>query len=180
MLAQVGAHAAMRFAERLREIDLAPPHAGILRTVATVPGISQQQLAGLLGMVPSRLVVLLDELEGKRLIERRDHPDDRRLYALHLTDAGTKAMTDIGRVARAHEEALCASLDEGERTQLAELLGRVAEHQGLTAGVHPGFARMGGGGGAAGSAALPAASKPAGGVEPGTRKRKASSRQRSG
>lgn len=161
MLAQVGAHAAMRFAERLREIDLAPPHAGILRTVATVPGISQQQLAGLLGMVPSRLVVLLDELEEKRLIERRDHPDDRRLYALHLTDAGTKAMTDIGRVARAHEEALCASLDEGERTQLAELLGRVAEHQGLTAGVHPGFSRIGGG-------------------DAGGRKRKAPSRQRSG
>jgi DNA-binding MarR family transcriptional regulator len=48
-------------------------------------GISQQMLADLLGMFPSRLVLILDELEQAGLIERRASPTDRRIYALHLT-----------------------------------------------------------------------------------------------
>jgi DNA-binding MarR family transcriptional regulator len=143
LLAQLGAYAAGRFAERLREIELVPPQAGILRAVAVTPGISQQRLASLLGMVPSRLVPLLDELEELGSVERRDHAEDRRLYALHLTEKGVKAMSEIGRIARAHDEAICASLTAGEREQLFGLLTRIAEEQGLTEGVHPGFSRLG-------------------------------------
>jgi len=121
-----------------------PAHAGILRAIAASPGQSQQQLASLLGMVPSRLVPLLDELEQRGLVERRDHPDDRRLYALHLTDKGATAMTDIGRVARAHDDAVCCALSPAEREELHELLVRLAESQKLKAGIHPGFARLGG------------------------------------
>jgi DNA-binding MarR family transcriptional regulator len=142
LLAQVGAHAAARFASRLRELELIPAHAGILRAVAAGSGISQQALASLLGMVPSRLVSLIDELEALGLLERRDNADDRRVYALHLTDKGAKAMTDIGRVARAHDDAVCAALSEKERVSLRAMLSRIADDQGLTAGVHPGFARL--------------------------------------
>lgn len=142
LLAQVGAHAAGRFAERLAGLDLEPAHAGILRVVATRAGISQQELASTLRMLPSRLVPFLDELEGRGVVERRDNPEDRRLYALHLTAKGTKLLGEIARVARAHDEATCAALTASEREQLASLLGRVADEQGLTAGVHPGFARI--------------------------------------
>ncbi len=143
LLAQIGAHAASRFASMLRELELAPPHAGILRAVAASSGISQQNLASLLGMVPSRLVALIDELEAQGLIERCDNADDRRVYALHLTEKGARTMTDIGRVARAHDDAICAALSEKERASLWSLLTRIADEQGLTAGVHPGFARLG-------------------------------------
>jgi DNA-binding MarR family transcriptional regulator len=143
LLAQVGARAAAAFAERLRELDLDPPHAGALRAIAGNAGVSQQALASLLGMVPSRLVALLDELERRGLVERRDHVEDRRVYALHLTDKGTKTMADLGRVARAHDDAVCASLADKEREVLWSLLVRIAEDQGLTPGVHPGFARVG-------------------------------------
>jgi DNA-binding MarR family transcriptional regulator len=142
LLAQIGAHAAARFAERLRELDLVPPHAGILRAVAANSGMSQQALAALLGMVPSRLVTWLDELEARGLLVRRDHADDRRLYALHLTDAGMRMLGEIGRVAVAHGDSLCASLPATEREQLTRLLLRIAEEQRLTTGVHPGFAQL--------------------------------------
>lgn len=143
LLAQVGAKAAVQFAERLRELDLVPPHAGILRAVAMNPGNSQQWLASHLGMVPSRLVPLLDELEGRGLIERRDHAEDRRLYALHLTEKGAATMAEIGRVAKAHDDAVCSALTAAEREELAGLLVRISEAHKLTPGVHPGFARMG-------------------------------------
>jgi DNA-binding MarR family transcriptional regulator len=113
---------------------------GMLRRSA---GQSQQDLAGSLGMHPSRMVALIDELEHKGLLERRANPDDRRVYALFLTPAGEKALRDVGRVSAEHLEALCAALDDAERQRLRELLTRIANEQGLRPGVHPGFARIG-------------------------------------
>ena len=139
LLAQVGAHAAARFAERLAPLGLAPQHAGILRLVAFDAGLSQRALGERLGVLPSRLVALVDELEGKGLVERRDHPEDRRSYALHLTEAGRDRLADIGRIARDHGDSLCSALDEGERRQLAILLSRIADQQRLAPGIHPGF-----------------------------------------
>src|SRR5262245_23924430 len=81
LLAQVGAHAATQFAERLAPLELTPAHAGILRLIRTSSGMSQQALSSMLGVLPSRLVVLVDELEDRGLVERRDSPEDRRVYA---------------------------------------------------------------------------------------------------
>jgi DNA-binding MarR family transcriptional regulator len=142
LLAQVGAHAAAKFAERLSAVNLSPPHAGILRVVHTSGGISQQSLAEHLRILPSRLVVLIDELEERGMVERRADPADRRSYALHLSDKGRDTIKAIGRVARDHQDALLASLSTQERDLLASLLLRVADQQGLRPGVHPGFARL--------------------------------------
>jgi DNA-binding MarR family transcriptional regulator len=71
LLAQVGAHAATQFGERVARLELSRPHAGIPRLVAQLPGLCQQELGKRLGILPSRLVALLDELEDKGLIERR-------------------------------------------------------------------------------------------------------------
>jgi DNA-binding MarR family transcriptional regulator len=110
--------------------------------VGATGGISQQALSGHLRILPSRLVILIDELEERGLVERRADPADRRSYALHLTDQGRDALKSIGRLAREHQEALLASLSSDERDLLASLLGRVADQQGLRPGVHPGFARL--------------------------------------
>lgn len=142
LLAQLGAHAAARFADRIAELDLTPPQTGLLRAVALEPGRSQQALAGHLGMPPSRLVALVDGLAARGVLERRRNPEDRRLHALHLTPAGEELLGRIGRVAAAHEDDLTGGLDEDERASLRTLLGRVAEHQGLTPGVHPGYRRL--------------------------------------
>ena len=142
LMAQVGAHAATRFAERLAVTGLTLPHAGVLRSVNTSEGMTQQALGEILRVLPSRLVMLIDELEQRGLIERRDHPTDRRSHALFITPAGRDALQTIGRVAREHEDGLCASLTNAEREQLGGLLRRIADEQGLTPGVHPGFSRM--------------------------------------
>jgi DNA-binding MarR family transcriptional regulator len=93
-----------------------------LRVVHTSGGISQQSLAQHLRILPSRLVVLIDELEERGMIERRADPADRRSYALHLTNTGRDTMKAIGRVARDHQDALLASLSTQERDLLSSLL----------------------------------------------------------
>ncbi len=143
LLAQVGSQAAARFAERLAPLALSPPHAGILRALHAGSALSQQGLGKILGIFPSRLVILVDELEGRGMVERRDSPDDRRSYALHLTRTGHETLEAIGRIARAHEEDVCTALSPDEREVLATMLRRIAEQQGLTPGVHPGFRRLG-------------------------------------
>ncbi len=85
----------------------------------------------------------MDGLEQKDLVERRRIADDRRLYAVHLTDAGRAAMGRLGRIAREHDDALLAGLDAAERGQLRALLTRVAQAQELVSGVHPGYRTLG-------------------------------------
>jgi DNA-binding MarR family transcriptional regulator len=142
LLAQVGAHAAMRFGERISVLNLTPPDAGILRMLGVSGGLSQQELATRLGIHPSRLVAILDALEERRLVERRPNSDDRRQYALHLTEKGQEILSEIGRVGREHIESLCASLTAAEREQLGALLQKIATEQGLSPGVHPGYRRL--------------------------------------
>ncbi len=144
LLSQVGAHSSARFAERLEPLGLKPPHVGILKVIQEADGLSQQALGDRLGMFPSRLVGVLDELERLGLVERRDNPADRRSYALYLTEAGRGALEQIERIGREHQDALCAALDESERAQLAGFLARIAAQQGLKPGIHPGFRKYGG------------------------------------
>src|SRR5882672_6237314 len=112
LLTQLGTHAAFKFAERLSAIELSPPHAGILRVIGVSTGLSQQDLARTLSMQPSRLVVLVDELEEKGLVERRDSRDDRRVYALQLSAKGRRALEGITRISLEHDDAICASLSD--------------------------------------------------------------------
>lgn len=139
LLTQIGAHAATRFGRRIAELDLTPPQTGLLRAVAQTPGQSQQAMARHLGTPASRLVALVDGLDERGLLERRRNPDDRRLHALHVTDAGRDLLRRIGEVARAHDDEICAALSADERATLTALLGRIAADQGLTPGVHPGY-----------------------------------------
>jgi DNA-binding MarR family transcriptional regulator len=142
LLTQIGTHAAARFAERIAELELTPPQTGLLRAVAVAPGQSQQALARHLGTPPSRLVALVDGLDERGLIERRRNPDDRRLHALHLTDAGFALLRRIAEVASDHDREMCAALSEEERGTLTKLLARIAADHGLTPGVHPGYRRL--------------------------------------
>jgi DNA-binding MarR family transcriptional regulator len=142
LLAQVGAHAAAKFGDRLGPLGLTPAHVGSLRVIAGSSGSSQQEVAERLGMFPSRFVALVDELEDRGLVQRLEHPRDRRIYVLQLTAEGKQILRSIGRVAREHQDALLAALSTEERGLLTSLLSRIADQQGLRPGVHPGFARL--------------------------------------
>jgi DNA-binding MarR family transcriptional regulator len=143
MLSQLGHRSASVFADLIASIELTPPHAGILRAIATEPGRSQQALSGQLGLLPSRVVAYVDELEDRGYVERRRNPDDRRLHALYLTASGKKVMSKIGELGRQHERLMTSGLDTEQRDSLRQLLTTIAERQGLTPHVHPGYRTLG-------------------------------------
>lgn len=141
LLAQLGTHAHQRLAERLARLDLHPRHFGMLSHLAANEGQSQQGLSRALGIHRSAVVALVDDLEHRGLAERRRDPDDRRAYTLYLTPQGRELLAELQRVAEEHEAELLNALDASERSQLISLLQRVAESQGLAAGVHPDLQR---------------------------------------
>ena len=143
LLSQLGHRSAAVSADLIAAIDLTPPHAGILRAIASEPGRSQQALSGQLGLLPSRVVAYVDELEDRGYVERRRNPDDRRLHALHLTASGKKIMSKIGELGRQHETLMTSGLDKSQCDTLRQLLSIVAEEQGLTPHVHPGYRTLG-------------------------------------
>lgn len=83
-------------------------------------GISQKELAALVGIDGSSLVRLLDILTERGLIERRVEKDDRRTRLVFLTPAGRDAVRDIrGQLLQA-EKAMLADLSDDE---IATILG---------------------------------------------------------
>jgi len=131
LLVQLGFHLARLFGERLEPLGLEQRQAGMLVRLAENDGRSQQAIAELMGITPTRMVFLTDELEKLGLVERRRNPADRRSHALYLTEAGTAMLARVREVTRAHEAAVTAGLNEAERDQLTALLRRLAADQGL-------------------------------------------------
>src|SRR5882762_4879818 len=136
LLAQLGAHAAERFGERISVLGLSPPEAGILRMIAATPSCNQQTLGKTLGVLPSRMVILIYELAEKGLLERKRSQSDRRHSELLLTRAGKQMLEKVSKLALEHENDLCAALTGGERKSLAMLCRKIVNEQGLTPGVH--------------------------------------------
>jgi DNA-binding MarR family transcriptional regulator len=141
LLSQVGIHASRRFAERLDAIDLQPPLFRVLNVVDAAEGESQQAIGEAIGAPASRMVAIVDELERRGLVERRPHPSDRRVRALHLTGEGRRLLARGRKIAAEHEEELARGLSDSERKRLTLLLQKLRAEQGLGRGVHPGLSR---------------------------------------
>ncbi len=142
LLTQLGTHAASGFAERVERLGLTPPQVGMLRMIGSRPGLSQQALAESLGLLPSRLVTFVDDLESAGLLARLRSRRDRRVHELRLTDLGRRRMSEVATVAVEHEAALTAALSRTERDELGGMLRRIAEQQGIAPGVHPGYRKL--------------------------------------
>jgi DNA-binding MarR family transcriptional regulator len=146
LLSQLGAHSSEQFALALAEHDLNPALVGILRQLMTgaggAAGPSQQQLAERLGLVPSRIVSYVDELESRGWIARTRDPVDRRVNVLTVTEAGREAFRAIATIAREHETRMTDGLDDADRGRLLELLTKLAAARELTEGVHPGYRKL--------------------------------------
>jgi DNA-binding MarR family transcriptional regulator len=140
LLVQLGMHVARQFAEELAPLGVEPRHVGMLTRLAANEGQSQQVIGELIGLNPTQMVFLVDELESRGFVERRRNPADRRSHALYLTAAGRDMLAKVQQARRSHQDRLGSSLTEAEQQQLTELLRRLAREQGITEQSLPGLA----------------------------------------
>jgi DNA-binding MarR family transcriptional regulator len=105
-------------------------HGHVLMELATAGPMSQQALCESLGVDPSVLVAVLNDLENAGLAERRRDPADRRRHIVEMSPSGKGVVTEIHEAVAGVEAELFAGLDPAELATLHALLIRVHQAAG--------------------------------------------------
>lgn len=99
--------------------------APLIHLQETGDGISQKDLAVLVGIDGSSLVRLLDILAHKGLIERQVDKDDRRARLIFLTKAGRDAVQEIRLLLSKAEAEMLSDLSDDELHSITDAFDRI-------------------------------------------------------
>jgi len=111
--------------QMLGEIGLSARQAGILTLITETGPMTQKALGDALKIDRTTMVALLDDLEGRGLVERQRHPGDRRAFLIHPTPLGREAKASAIRILDRQQQRFLAPLDQEERLLLAGLLRKL-------------------------------------------------------
>lgn len=110
----------------LDQFDLRPRHVVTLTLLRDAGEMSQSDLARSLGIDPTNVVVVLNELERRALVQRLRSPTDRRKHTVVLTEAGSAQLAAVEHALAGLEKRLFSALDAKEQATLHNLLMRAA------------------------------------------------------
>lgn len=109
----------------LAPYGLKPRHYATLHLAAARDGVPQRQIGLLLGLDPSIVVALLDDLESRGLVVRSTSSCDRRSRVVALTDQGERLLDAAQQAMEGIQESVTAALSQEERAVLTKLLRRM-------------------------------------------------------
>jgi len=131
-IARAGDLVLSRVAAALQPLDVSPAGGlvlGILKDAGRPcpPNYISERL------IVSRATVtgVLDTLVKRGLVRREPHPTDRRMVLVHLTKAGARMADKVRETVHRGEAEWMRSLNEHERAQLTELLGKIQKNLAL-------------------------------------------------
>jgi len=87
---------------------------------------SQQEVARRMGVDRTSMVALIDDLENKGLVERRQDPDDRRKNVVALTEVGQTTLRQATAATRKAERRFLGSLSDDDSAALRKALQVIA------------------------------------------------------
>jgi DNA-binding MarR family transcriptional regulator len=116
-----------RTAEALASIGLTTALFALLNVLGTREGAIQQELGSAMGVDPSTMVALVDQLETAGLAKRRPRPTDRRAREVVITPKGRRVLERARRLAMEVEDDVLRGLSGAERRQMLALLRRALE-----------------------------------------------------
>ncbi|MFG3660840.1 MarR family winged helix-turn-helix transcriptional regulator [Streptomyces sp. NPDC047706] len=125
LLARHGAVADSRIRRALEGFRLTPRQGTALILLGTSGSMGQQALAAALGVDPSVMVGILNELESARLAERRRDPSDRRRHIVAITSEGRCLLAKTDQAVTDVEQRLFGHLSPEEIATLRSLLLRI-------------------------------------------------------
>jgi DNA-binding MarR family transcriptional regulator len=108
--------------EEIEEYDLTPPQFALLSFLWQQDGLTQVELAEKGQIDRSTLGGLIDRLERNGLLERRQHPQDRRAYRIYLTEQGKSMEDTLSACAKQSVKKFTSGLDEDEIRELRRML----------------------------------------------------------
>ena len=109
--------------------DLSPSQFNILNVLRDHPeGTTQIELSRKLIMHRSNVTGMIDRLEQRRLVVRRDNPDDRRAYRIVLTKDAHKLLDEVLPAYYGAAEAVFAAFSQKRSHELAEELATLEKN----------------------------------------------------
>ncbi|MEA3364031.1 MAG: MarR family transcriptional regulator [Candidatus Hydrogenedentes bacterium] len=107
----------------LRQFDLTQAQFNVLFALRyKTRAITQVELGRRLVVTRATVTSVLDKLESKGYVERRDVPDNRRSYHVELTEAGRALVEKVEPVYRDSIHYVLGYLDEGKLKRLIGML----------------------------------------------------------
>jgi MarR family transcriptional regulator, lower aerobic nicotinate degradation pathway regulator len=113
-----------RTAGALESLGLTTALFALLNVLGTREGAIQQELGSAMGVDPSTMVSLIDQLETAGLAKRRLRPTDRRAREVVITAKGNRMLERGRRIAIEVEDEVLQGLSATERAQLLALMRR--------------------------------------------------------
>lgn len=91
-------------------------------------GGEQKEIAGFYHIEPATVTSLLDRMEQRGLIERRQRDGNRRSYHVYLTEKGRQCAQQAYQLLLEQDECAFAGFDEAERRQFLSMLQRICRN----------------------------------------------------
>lgn len=113
-----------RTADALTSLGLTPALFAVLNVLGARDGTIQQQLSTDMGIDPSAIVKLINELEDAGLAQRRRRPNDRRAWEVKITPKGRHTLQQAKQLASDVQDEVLGGLTAADRRQLLALLRR--------------------------------------------------------
>ena len=111
-----------RFEQNARGLGLTRSQWQVLAYLGRNEGIQQGALAELLEIEPITLTRILDKPQTLGLVERRQHPRDRRVWQLYLTPKAGPLIEQMRRVGALTREEALQGISEADRERLIRIL----------------------------------------------------------
>lgn len=105
------------------------PRAHRVLSAAMTGEYTQIEVARMVGLDKTTMVVTLDELQAAGLAERRPSPADRRVRVITVTDAGERKVREAESVAERVREDVLGVLPVEDRRAFVEALRRLVDER---------------------------------------------------
>jgi MarR family transcriptional regulator, lower aerobic nicotinate degradation pathway regulator len=113
------------FQEMIGEAQLTPTQFAALVRIREQGELSQNELGRMAAMDPATTQGVIQRLEQRGVVQRRNDPDDKRLNLLSLTESGEVLARGAIEVACAITEATLAPLTPAERAVFLALIKKL-------------------------------------------------------
>ena len=113
---------------RLKPYDLTAEQFHVLKSLMEDSGIAQNKLCEAVEKSPANITRILDRLEKKDYLVRRDHPEDRRSTLVYLTAAGGELMAEVRRELADIEAKITAGLSPEQILEMKQGLRLVCRN----------------------------------------------------
>ena len=115
---------------KARNLPITPEQFSVLSHLWQKDGRPQNELALCTNRNRANVTRIIDILERNEIVERRDDPQDRRVFNIYLTDKGKALEKDTAECAKQSIEDALRGISDEEKTMVMKVLKRSIENLG--------------------------------------------------